>query len=93
MSGRPFALLGVNSDRDLEMIRKLVVEKEIPWRSFQNRPRGSDGSISQAWSVGSWPTLIVLDEHMRMRHRSHSFGPASELVRKLVKSLEARRKK
>ena len=33
---RPFALLGVNSDSDREVIKQTVIEKELTWRSFWN---------------------------------------------------------
>ena len=34
MKNRPFALIGVNSDKDLDKIREIVVDKNINWRSF-----------------------------------------------------------
>ncbi len=91
MKDRPFALLGINSDADLERTRERVKEMEITWRSFQNRDEGRESSISEDWSVSGWPTLVVLDENMRMRYRGHSFKPAHELAERLVKALEARR--
>ena len=93
MKDRPFALLGINSDTDLERTRERVTDMEITWRSFQNRHEGRESSISEDWSVSGWPTLVVLDENMRMRYRGHSFEPAHELAEHLVKALEARRKK
>lgn len=57
----PFAIIGVNSDRDLEKIRKVVKEEKITWRSFWNGPEGTDGPISTAWNVSGWPTIYVLD--------------------------------
>ena len=87
MKDRPFALIGVNSDRDLGKIREIVKKKNINWRSFQNTPVAGKGSISQSWGVSGWPTLVVLDEEMRIRHRSHNGNAAVELARKLVKKL------
>jgi hypothetical protein len=88
----PFALIGVNSDSPLEKIRKIVKEKNLSWRSFQNTPKDATRSISEAWAVQGWPTLVVLDAEMRIRHRSHDGDQAIALVRQLVKELEAQKK-
>ncbi|MEZ6194657.1 MAG: thioredoxin-like domain-containing protein [Planctomycetota bacterium] len=88
MKDRPFALIGVNSDRDLEAIREIVKEKNLNWRSFQNQPEGATMAISKHWAVEGWPTLIVLDEELRIRHRSHNGQAASDLAVKLVEELE-----
>jgi len=91
MKNRPFALIGVNSDDDLQKIRKIVKEKNLTWRSFQNKPAGATTSISERWAVSGWPTLVVLDEQMRIRYRGHNGNQAIELVKKLVEDLEKRR--
>lgn len=93
MKDRPFALLGINSDADLARTRARVTENEIIWRSFQNRLEGRESAISEDWSVSGWPTLVVLDENMRLRYRGHSYQPAHELAERLVKALETRRTK
>ena len=62
LAGKPFALIGVNSDADLETARKAIKDKELNWRSFWNGPEGTQGPISTEWGVRSWPTLYVLDE-------------------------------
>lgn len=87
MKDQPFALIGVNSDRDLEKIRKIVIEKELNWRSFQNTPEGAKRSISDDWAVRGWPTLIVIDQDFRIRYRGHSGEQAETLARKLVAEL------
>ena len=89
MSGRPFALIGVNSDKDLEDIRRIVKEKELNWRSFQNKPEGAKKAISADWGVQGWPTIIVLDSEMRIRYRGHVGADATAIAKDLVKKLEA----
>ena len=92
MTGRPFALIGVNSDRNLEKINKIIVEKNLTWRSFQNEL--ADGSkISTAWAVKGWPTLVVIDENMNIQYRGHDGHAASALAVKLTEALEAKQKK
>ncbi len=90
MKNRPFALVGVNSDKNLEKIRAIVKKKNLIWRSFQNSPKGSKVSISQTWAVKGWPTIVVIDENMRIRYRGHNGNMAITKVKELVKQLEAK---
>ena len=70
LADQPFALIGVNSDRDLEQIREVVKEKNITWRSFWNGPQGTGGPISTEWGVTGWPTIYVLDADGRIRYKN-----------------------
>lgn len=58
LKSKPFALLGVNSDPVADVPR-IFQENGITWR---NVLAGSvDGELPQAWGVGGWPTIYVLD--------------------------------
>ena len=70
LADKPFALIGVNSDRDLEKLREVVKEKNITWRSFWNGPQGTGGPISTEWGVSGWPTIYVLDAEGRIRYKN-----------------------
>ena len=61
LAGKPFSIIGVNSDESLEEIRETVAEKELNWRSFWNGPDGTQGPISTEWCVRSWPTIYLID--------------------------------
>ena len=41
MVDKPFALLGVNSDKDLEELKPVLEEEKITWRSFWNGEEGT----------------------------------------------------
>jgi len=69
LADAPFALVGVNSDADLEKLRPRLAEEGIVWRSFWNGERGTDGPISTAWNVHAWPTIFVLDHEGVIRYR------------------------
>lgn len=69
LADKPFAIIGVNSDNDLEEIRKIVKEKDINWRSFWNGEDGTDGPISTAWNINGWPSIFVLDAEGRIRYK------------------------
>ncbi len=70
LSDQPFALIGVNSDRDLEALRPVLVEEQITWRSFWNGPEGTSGPISTRWNVHGWPTIYVLDHEGKIRFKN-----------------------
>lgn len=70
LSDKPFALIGVNSDKDLEMIQEVVKEKNLTWRSFWNGPDGTGGPISTKWGVTGWPTIYVMDSKGVIRFKN-----------------------
>jgi hypothetical protein len=87
LEGKPFALIGVNSDADREELKKVLVKESITWRSFWNG--GSPvGPIAQQWQVHSWPTLCVLDAKGIIRHK-YLGVPAPEQLNKDIDALLA----
>jgi hypothetical protein len=70
LADEPFALIGVNSDADLEALEPVLVEQQITWRSFWNGPEGTRGPISKRWNVSSWPTIFVLDAEGKIRYKN-----------------------
>ena len=86
MAGRPFVLIGVNSDKDLEKLKKDREENGISWRSFWNGPQGTGGPISKEWGVTGWPTLYVIDAEGRIRHKSIG-SPGDETLDKWIDAL------
>ena len=85
LNGKPFALLGVNSDRDREKIKETVKEKGLTWRSFWNGG-GTRGPISTKWNVRGWPTIYVLDADGVIRFKN----VRGEAMDKAVDSLLAK---
>jgi hypothetical protein len=69
LADQPFAIIGVNSDSDLDSIREIVKTKNISWRSFWNGPDGTSGSISTKWNVSGWPTVYILDAEGKIRYK------------------------
>jgi hypothetical protein len=68
-AGKPFAILGINSDPDLDKVRPKFVEEQITWRSFWCGPEGTRGPIPTKWNVRGWPTLVVIDHEGVIRQR------------------------
>ncbi|SRR5258708_5622106 len=91
LEGKPFALLGINSDTDKEKLKKAMEEEHITWRSWWNGPEGTGGPISTKWNVSGWPTLYILDHKGVVRHKylgSPGDKVLDQAIAKLVKEAE-----
>ena len=60
LAGKPFALLGVNSDRDRDALKEVMAKEEITWRSWWDGG-STRGPIAGQFNVSSWPRIYVLD--------------------------------
>ena len=89
LANKPFALIGVNSDRDKAKLKPRLEEENITWRSFWNGPQGTSGPISKAWNVRSWPTIYVLDHKGVIRYKNVRGEKMDEAVDTLLVELEA----
>jgi hypothetical protein len=69
LEGKPFALVGVNSDEDREQLKQVLVDERITWRSFWDGG-STDGPISTQWNVSGWPTIYVLDHQGKIRFKN-----------------------
>ena len=88
LADKPFALLGVNSDTDREVIKEVVIEKDLPWRSFWNGGSTS-GPISTQWNVSGWPTVYVLDAKGVIRHKNPRGPELDAAIEALIAEAEA----
>jgi len=58
----PFALISVESGRDLEAARQSKTDARLLHRSFwDGGAKPGDGPIASAWAVTGWPTVYVID--------------------------------
>ena len=92
LEGKPFALIGVNSDRDLNELKKVLEKEQITWRSFWNGEKGTRGPISEAWHVRGWPTIYVLDADGVIRYRDVRGEDMDRAVDDLLKELESKKR-
>jgi thiol-disulfide isomerase/thioredoxin len=62
--GKPFAIVGVNSDSKLDVAKKSKVDNKLDYRAWWDgyvEKKNTDGPIADAWNVTGWPTIYVLD--------------------------------
>jgi hypothetical protein len=93
LEGKPFALVGVNSDQDKAELKKAMEKENITWRSFWNGGSTS-GPISTRWAVRGWPTLYLID-HKGVIRKKWVGSPGDKVldqeIDKLVKEAEAKK--
>ena len=89
LANKPFALIGVNSDKDLAKLRPRLKEENISWRSFWNGPQGTSGPISAKWGVRGWPTIYILDHKGVIRFKGPRGEKMDEAVDQLLEEMGA----
>lgn len=83
MQGKPFVLLGINSDEDRSVLAKKFEKEQITWPNIiGGNPRKNE--IARQWNVRGYPTIYVLDHEGRIRKRGYL---PHEEVEKLAKEL------
>jgi len=95
MEGRHFALVGVNSDTNRDLTRRIMKIQQIRWNNFWDD--GSRfGEISTQWGVKTWPVLYVIDGDGIIRLKSvggHNRAEILRLIEKLTAELEQKQSK
>ena len=87
LAGKPFALLGVNSDAGSNALIKVILREKIVWRSWFDGG-GKEGPIATKWQIATWPTLYILDAKGVIRHIEAEGGtPDTKTIDDVVDSL------
>lgn len=86
LEGRPFSLVGINSDEP-EGLEKKLEDNSITWRSFKNKREGQI-LISDQWKVRGLPTLYLIDHKGIIRNRWIGSPGADVLDREIAKLVE-----
>lgn len=86
LEGKPFALIGINSDGPVDEVKTILAENGITWR--QAIDETTSGKWATAWNVQGWPTIYVLDHKGVIRYR----GVREEEMDKAVDTLLAEMK-
>jgi hypothetical protein len=85
LEGKPFVLLGVNTDREVEWARRAIATEGINWRSWvDSQARG--GPISLRWHVHQYPTFYLIDQKGIIRG-FHPYSPNHEELEEAIHAL------
>ncbi len=87
MQGRPFAMLGVNTDEDADAAREVMKAEGIAWPNWHDGEPG-DGPIARRYHVGGYPTVFVIDAEGKIRSKKSLGDALDSLVEKLVAETE-----
>jgi len=87
LEGKPFALIGINSDSDKEQLKKVMEAEQITWRSFWDGGN-TNGPIATRWNVSGWPTIYVIDGKGVIRYRDVREQAMDKAVDSLLEELE-----
>jgi hypothetical protein len=60
LAGKRFALVGINSDKELPALASVMEREQITWPSWFDGGSTS-GPIASVYHVTSWPSIFVLD--------------------------------
>jgi hypothetical protein len=85
LEGKPFVLIGVNSDQDRQQLKQVLQEEQITWRSFWNGG-STGGPISRQWQVQAWPTLFLIDAKGVIRYKFEG-SPGGDQLDRLIDQL------
>jgi thiol-disulfide isomerase/thioredoxin len=91
LEGKPFALIGINSDKDREALKNAMEREQITWPSFWDGG-GPQGPIATAWGVRGWPTIYVLDAKGVIRYSGVRGEAMDKAVDTLLEELEGEKK-
>ena len=93
LAGRPFTILGINSDQSRSALKEIMKKQEITWPNIWDGMPNEDpddpiGKIARRWNISGWPTIFVLDHKGVIRHRDLREKELDEAVIKLVDEAE-----
>lgn len=82
-SGQDVAILGMNSDRDLDDARFVIDHLKLNYATLKNG-REKD-QISTKYKIHGWPTLVVIDRSGVVRHMHFGYTPTlrKDLAKKI----------
>ena len=86
LKDKPFALLGINSDKSKDVYFKKAKEMGVTWRSSWQG--STSGPIPTQWNVRGWPTIYVLDHKGVIRFKNVRGERMDAAVDQLLAELE-----
>ncbi|MBI5866253.1 MAG: TlpA family protein disulfide reductase [Planctomycetes bacterium] len=83
LEGKPFTLLGINSDGSRSALKDILEKEKITWPNIQDESPGT-GPIAKRWNVHGWPTIYILDHTGKIRFKDLRDEKMEEAVMKLI---------
>ena len=87
-AGKPFTLLGVNSDQSRSALKKTMEAEKITWPNIWGDSPAKN-LIARAWEVTGWPTLFVLDHEGIVRYKNLRGEQLEKAIEELIAKVPA----
>jgi len=84
LEGKPFALIGVNSDESKDTVKSAMESEHITWRSFLDG--STNGPIAKAWNIDAFPSIFVIDAKGIIRRKFQGM-PQGNALDELIEQL------
>lgn len=78
LRGKPFELVGVNSDKDRDALARFLAANRVDWPNVIDG--GMDGPAAKAWRIDSWPTNFLVDSGGVIRARDLPAGALEKQI-------------
>ena len=88
--GKPFELVSISVDGKKETLKEFIATEKMPWTHWWV---GVDSKFGEAWSIQSYPTIIVIDADGVIRHKDLRGEEVEKAVNKLLEETERKVKK
>ena len=88
LQGRPFALLGIDSEASKDAGLKVVESEKVTWLNWFD---GGDHPIMDRYHIKSFPSTFVIDAQGIIRHKRLIGKGLEDAVDKLLAETEAKR--
>lgn len=88
-AGKPFVMLGINSDQTVASLKKTMADKGVDWPVIWGGP-ASNHPIARAWEVTGWPTVVVLDHEGIVRYKNVRGQELERAIEDLIAKVPAK---
>jgi thiol-disulfide isomerase/thioredoxin len=87
--GHPFALVSVNTDKELATLKASIARGDITWRCWWDG--STDGPITTRWGIQGFPSIFVLDKTGMIRFKDVKGDDLDKAIAALLKEVSSKR--
>jgi hypothetical protein len=90
LNDRPFTILGINTEREREELKKVMEKEQITWRSWWEGGMGNGGPIAKQWNIHNWPTVYLIDHKGVIAGNALGYRNIDQRIEQLVLAAEGK---
>jgi thiol-disulfide isomerase/thioredoxin len=81
LKDKPFVLVSISADEKKKTLTDFLAKEKMPWTHWWN---GAEGGLVEAWDIGHFPTIYVLDAKGVIRYTEIRGRKLEEAVNELL---------